>query len=73
MARPISKLCAFFLLFGSAALMSSCSTAPPQDESKPAAAEPVHLTFYARQTISDDDFKLLFTEPLRKRYPHVTL
>ena len=72
-ARPISKLCALFLLSGGAALMSSCSSAPPQVESKPAAAEPVHLTFYARQTISDDDFKLLFTEPLRKRYPHVTL
>ncbi|CAG7615750.1 ABC transporter substrate-binding protein [Paenibacillus allorhizosphaerae] len=72
--QPRNRLPVSLFLIGAIALLSSCSSANPTDASRTTVSdEPVHLTFYARQTISEEDFKLIFTEPLKKRYPHLTL
>ncbi|MDB5084117.1 MAG: transporter substrate-binding protein [Bacilli bacterium] len=41
------------------------STAPAHD--------PVTLTVYLQAAVSDDDFKLLFSDPVAKKYPYITL
>jgi multiple sugar transport system substrate-binding protein len=40
---------------------------------KNASAQPVTLTVYPKASISAEDFKLLFADPVQKKYPHITL
>ena len=58
------------------ALLSACSggNAPKEAEpKKPAAPEPVKLMLYNTQTLNDEDFQRLFADPVKKKYPHITV
>ncbi|MDQ0060379.1 hypothetical protein [Paenibacillus harenae] len=48
-------------------------TDKPKEET-PAAAEPVTLSFYVGGgTLTDTEFKLFFEDPVKKKFPHITL
>jgi ABC-type glycerol-3-phosphate transport system substrate-binding protein len=43
----------------------------PSEPAKPLA--PVTLTMYFNTAMTDDDFKLLIADPVKKKYPHITI
>ncbi|WP_223837202.1 hypothetical protein [Paenibacillus oceani] len=48
--------------------------AAPSKVQEQAAVKPVRLTLLASEAyLYDDDFRLLVTEPLKKKYPHLTV
>jgi multiple sugar transport system substrate-binding protein len=69
------------VVYGFAALMillSSTACGKAELESKNQESllktpEPTTLTVYQQAEISDEDFKLLFVDPVKKKYPHIDL
>lgn len=69
------------VVYGFAALMILLSStacgqtepAPDNQASAPKTPEPVVLTVYQQAEISDEDFQLLFVEPVKKKYPYIDL
>ncbi|MBD2865581.1 ABC transporter substrate-binding protein [Paenibacillus oceani] len=61
------------------ALFAGCSSKKetgeaPGDHVKPEEAKPVELSVYRfRTNLTDDEFKRYFIEPVRSKYPHITL
>ncbi|WP_158301943.1 ABC transporter substrate-binding protein [Paenibacillus mesophilus] len=72
-----SVVSAFLLLAGCSG--ASTGTKSPEggaaQTTKPAekAPEPVTLKMYDTQVFTDDDFKRLITDPVKKKYPHITV
>jgi multiple sugar transport system substrate-binding protein len=46
---------------------------PQGDGKEVKTAEPVHLTLYNWGNLSDEEYQRLVIEPLKKKYPHITL
>jgi multiple sugar transport system substrate-binding protein len=60
------------------AMMASAGCAKGANDAKTAEepakpAEPVTLTVLQQAEISDEDFQLLFADPVKKKYPNITL
>ncbi|WP_337098352.1 ABC transporter substrate-binding protein [Paenibacillus sp. YIM B09110] len=52
---------------------AAAQTNKPKEEAPP-AAEPVTLSFYVGGgTLTDTEFKIFFEEPVKKKFPHITL
>ncbi|MEF3306868.1 ABC transporter substrate-binding protein [Paenibacillus sp. GYB003] len=47
------------------------ASAPPAEE--PIGTEPVKLTVFKGQAISDEEWDQMLVQPLKKKYPHITL
>ncbi|GAA3409197.1 ABC transporter substrate-binding protein [Paenibacillus hodogayensis] len=71
-------------LIGTMLALSACrqsvdvpgATGPIATESiktEPISTEPVRLTVFKGQAISDDEWEQLLVQPLKKKYPHITL
>jgi multiple sugar transport system substrate-binding protein len=72
-------LCLFALIFVSACgsgseLAASGSTAGDKPKPVTEKAKPVELGMYTyNANVTDEDFQALFVEPLKKKYPYITL
>jgi multiple sugar transport system substrate-binding protein len=60
-----------FALSGCAGKEEAPNTETAQQPAKP--LPPVTLKLYANQSISDADFNKLIVEPVKKKYPHITV
>src|SRR5690349_11667287 len=62
---------------GSASSSDSSKTADPGSAANPSnktvSNDPVSLLVYLGADVSDDDFKMLFADPVKKKYPNITL
>lgn len=59
---------------GASGAAGSNSAATPANVQEKAADKPVRLTLLAGEAyLYDDDFQLLIVEPLKKKYPHITV
>jgi multiple sugar transport system substrate-binding protein len=62
---------------GSASSSEPSKTADPGSAAKPSGKavsnDPVSLLVYLGADVSDEDFKLLFADPVKKKYPNITL
>ncbi|MBD2865979.1 ABC transporter substrate-binding protein [Paenibacillus oceani] len=68
MIKQCSKLIALTLLAQS---LAACSSG--EDVSTELEQQPVELTLYAQMPLSDEQWQTLMLDPLRKKYPHITL
>ncbi|TNJ59409.1 extracellular solute-binding protein [Paenibacillus hemerocallicola] len=78
--RAHAKLCSAtlcMLLAASAALLGCTQSGKGQSSSTNSddaiSTEPVRLTVFKGQAISDDEWDQLLVQPLKKKYPHITL
>lgn len=75
-----------FMLMSTVMLLASCSGKAPEAGKATAgdpvkdvksavekAPDPVTLKMYDVQVFTDDDFKRLIEEPVKKKYPHITI
>ncbi|CAG7656845.1 ABC transporter substrate-binding protein [Paenibacillus allorhizosphaerae] len=73
MNKPV-RTCMTALLFMLSA--TACGGGSPEMKAKSgeeAAQNPVTLKVYQQAEISDEDFQLLFVEPVKKKYPYIDL
>ncbi|MDF2719087.1 MAG: family 1 extracellular solute-binding protein [Paenibacillus sp.] len=69
----------FIVLMTAIAIFAGCSSKEEANPSaapaaEPAEAKPVELTVYRfRTNLTDDEFQRYFVEPIRRKYPHITL
>jgi ABC-type glycerol-3-phosphate transport system substrate-binding protein len=70
---PLIVLLAGSLLSGCQSNSISGKGGVSEPSAKAPSNEPVTLNFYAKQNIPDDKFNATFVEPLKKKYPNITL
>jgi multiple sugar transport system substrate-binding protein len=60
---------------GGGAPTAGTGTKPAEEAKKPAAEtfQPVEVRIYQSVPVTDKDFKLLFEDPVKQKYPHITL
>lgn len=71
------KIKAQFMIFTTIALvlMSACNNKPRETSkgSEPQDNKPVTLKFYSHNVLTDEDYQAIFVNPIREKYPNVTL
>ncbi|WP_079909545.1 ABC transporter substrate-binding protein [Paenibacillus sp. 32352] len=67
-AASLAALCALSACSGGKGAQENAGTGSPQAESKP-----VTIKIYQWVAVSDEQWQQLFVEPVKKKYPHITL
>jgi len=72
--RGLALVLFIFLIALSGCGGNKAAEKPPEQTNKPAVdTTPVKLRVFLQQTISDEEVKMLWSDPLSKKYPHITL
>ncbi|MDF2662148.1 MAG: family 1 extracellular solute-binding protein [Paenibacillus sp.] len=72
--KPMLTLFAIgFVLAGCAGKGNPTNTEESAQPVKPASSDPVTVTLYAKTLLTDDDFVKYIQNPLKAKYPHITV